>query len=300
MASNESTRAPVRGRPELVSVIVPVKNGALTLPDQLAALEQQTYGAPWELVIADNGSTDATVDVCRTWPRSDVPLKIVDASGEPGSSYARNEGARHAEGELLAFCDADDVVDPDWLDAIVTAALDFDFVGGTQEEGLLNDEAIQRSRAPRLRTKLVRPMGFLPFAPTSNLAMWADVFGKLGGLDGRYRQAHDVEFSWRAQLAGYRLGHARDAVVHYRYRTSLKSLAKQAYWSGYDAGQLYAAYRDAGAQRPSTSTTIRRWLAIVARLPTLLVPHLRPVWVRLASNEAGRIVASVRFRVRFI
>jgi GT2 family glycosyltransferase len=229
-----------------------------------------------------------------------VSIHLVDASLESGSSHARNEGARHAHGELFAFCDADDVVDHDWLEAIVEAALDYDFVGGVQEEGLLNDEAIQQSRAPRMRTKLVRPMGFLPFAPTSNLAMWADVFRSIGGLDGRYRQAHDVELSWRTQLAGYRLGHAPDAIVHYRYRTTLKSLARQAYWSGYDAGQLYAAYRSAGARRPPTSTSLRRSLAIVVRLPTLLFPRLRPAWVRLAANEAGRVVASLRFRVLFL
>jgi glycosyltransferase involved in cell wall biosynthesis len=287
-------------RPALVSVIIPVKNGAGTLPEQLDALEKQTYAGSWELVVADNGSSDGTPSVCQRWTVPEVPISLVDASQQPGSSYARNEGARHANGQLFAFCDADDVVDPDWLAAIVEAALDYDLVGGVQEEGRLNDETTRGSRGRRVRMRLVRPLGFLPFAPTSNLAMWADVFRALGGLDGRYRQAHDVELSWRAQLAGYRLGHAPNAVVHYRYRSGLRSLAKQAYWSGYDATQLYAAYRRAGARRPKASTSVRRWLALVLRLPTLAVPRLRPVWVRLAAASAGRVVASIRFRVLFV
>ena len=79
-------------------------------------------------------------------------------------------------------------------------------MGGTQEQSRLNDEAVQHTRGARSRKALVRPLGFLPFAPTSNLAVWADVYRTVGGLDVDYPQAHDVEFSWRAQVGGYDLG----------------------------------------------------------------------------------------------
>jgi glycosyltransferase involved in cell wall biosynthesis len=281
-------------------VIIPVRNGARTLPQQFEALTTQGYSGAWELVVADNGSTDATRAVCASWSDRLPQLRVVDASDLAGSSHARNVGAAAADGELLAFCDADDVVDDDWLRAIVESARDHDLIGGVQEESRLNDETIRTTRGARARRALVRPLGFLPFAPTSNLAVWADVYRAVGGLDVDYPQAHDVEFSWRAQLEGFDLGHAPDAVVHYRYRSTVKGVGRQAYLTGYDAVQLYRDYRERGAKRPPAKETVRRWGASLLRIPMLLVPNHRIASVRLLANNLGRLVASARFRVLFL
>lgn len=294
------TRETRRAAPALVTVIIPVRNGARTLPEQFSALATQRYDGDWELVVADNGSTDTTVDVCASWADRLPKLRVVDASERAGSSHARNVGAAAANGELLAFCDADDVVDQNWLRTIVEAARDHDFVGGVQEESRLNSDMIRKTRGARAKRSLVRPLGFLPFAPTSNLAIWADVYRAVGGLDVDYPQAHDVEFSWRAQLDGFDLGHTPDAIVHYRYRSTVKGVSRQAYLTGYDAVQLYRDYRKAGATRPSARDTVRRWGASLLHLPGLVIPSRRIVSIRLLANNAGRLVACVRFRVLFL
>lgn len=289
-----------RPPPALVTVIIPVRNGASTLPEELAALAKQSFDGPWEVVVADNGSTDDTLTICSDWASRLPDFRVVDASDRPGSSHARNVGAAAANGELLAFCDADDVVDEQWLAALVEAAREHDLIGGVQDEARLNDATVRRSRGARTRTALVRPLGYLPFAPTSNLAVWADVYRTVGGLDIDYPQAHDVEFSWRAQVGGFNLGHAPDAIVHYRYRSTVKGVAKQAYLTGYDAVQLYRDYRSRGATRPGWRETLRRWAASLARIPMLVVPEQRIASVRLLSNNAGRLVASAKFRVLFL
>lgn len=291
---------PTRPPPALVSVIIPVRNGEGTLPEELAALTKQTYRGAWEVVVADNGSTDRTTDVCREWADRLPGFRVVDASDRPGSSHARNVGAAAARGELLAFCDADDVVDERWLESMVDVAVHHDLVGGVQDAARLNDDTVRRTRGARTRRALVRPLGFLPFAPTSNLAVWADVYRTVGGLDIAYPQAHDVEFSWRAQLGGFDLGHAPDAVVHYRYRSTVKGVAKQAYLTGHDAVQLYRDYRASGARRPAGRDVARRWAACLLRVPLLLVPSQRIASARLLANNAGRLVASVKFGVLFL
>ena len=302
MATDPTSLAtmPPRPRPKLVSVIIPVRNGEQTLGEELESLTKQTYEGAWEVIVADNGSTDRTRAVCDEWAARLPALRVVDASDRPGSSHARNVGAAAARGSLLAFCDADDVVDEHWLAALVEAALDHDLVGGVQEEGRLNDEVVRRSRGARSQRALVRPLGFLPFAPTSNLAVWAEVYRTVGGLDIDYPQAHDVEFSWRAQVSGFDLGHAPDAVVHYRYRSTVKGVAKQAYLTGYDAAQLYRDYRRNGARRPSGRETLRRWAACLWRLPLALIPSQRIASVRLLANNAGRLVGSLKFGVLFL
>ncbi len=60
----------------------------------------------------------------------------------------------------------------------------------------------------------------------------AALFHRLGGLNEDYLRSHDVEFSWRAQLAGFSVDFARDAIVDYRYRQSSGESFLQAVRSG--------------------------------------------------------------------
>jgi cellulose synthase/poly-beta-1,6-N-acetylglucosamine synthase-like glycosyltransferase len=98
----------------VISVIVPVLNGMPWLAEQLRALVGQECSEPWEVVVADNGSTDETKSVVQEWAARIDKIRLVDASTVRGPGAARNAGARAARGELLAFCDADNVVQPGW------------------------------------------------------------------------------------------------------------------------------------------------------------------------------------------
>ena len=104
-----------------VSVIICALNAASSLPRQLKALENQETDLPYEVILVDNGSEDDTRDVMEAWaqePREDkFTVKVVDASATPGIPAARNAGARAASGRVLAFCDADDEVSPQWVQA---------------------------------------------------------------------------------------------------------------------------------------------------------------------------------------
>lgn len=283
--------------PRLVTVVIPVLNGGATIGAQLDALSRQTYSGDWEIVVSDNGSTDATATVCAEWEPRFADLRVVDASDRGGPSHARNVGACAARGDLLAFCDADDVVNDRWLEALVSVALDHDLVGGLLRADALNDPRVRASRGTRTRNSLGRKLGYLAFAPSGNLAVWRTVFDTIGGLDATYPQGEDVEFSWRAQLGGYRLGTATDAIVQYRYRDSTQGSARQAYRSGVASVRLYRSFRSSGLERPPTRAVVRRWAVMFARLPLLLVPSKRLTSVRLVSTNAGKLVASVRYGV---
>src|SRR5436190_10421104 len=119
-----------RDAPRLVSVVIPVRNAARLLADQLYALAAQDYDGHWEVVVADNGSSDGSAAVARRLARRLPSLRVVDASGRRGVGPARNAGAAAAGGDLLAFCDADNVADRGWLGEIVRAATSADLVVG--------------------------------------------------------------------------------------------------------------------------------------------------------------------------
>jgi glycosyltransferase involved in cell wall biosynthesis len=284
--------------PDLVSVIIPVRNGAATLGAQLEALGQQTYRGQWEIVIADNGSTDATEAVATAGAPAGIALRIIDASARPGSSFARNSGAEDARGDFLAFCDADDIVTPGWLAALADAALEYDVVTGPQDATALNDPDVQAWRPPRAQA--LPTSGFLPYAPSCNLGVWADVYKRTGGFSEDYPQAHDVEWSWRAQLLSCTFGFAPDAVVQYRYRATIRGVARQAYASGIDAARLYRDYETLGMQHRTARDAARLWVWLVARSPYLASRPRRGIWMRRAAEAWGRIVGSARFRVVFL
>ena len=105
MADDPSARC---DRSPAVSAILPVYNGAAFIRDAINSVLAQTY-APIECIVVDDGSTDDTPDLVRTYePR----VRLIQQPNQ-GVARARNHGAALAAGELLAFLDADDVWHPE-------------------------------------------------------------------------------------------------------------------------------------------------------------------------------------------
>lgn len=86
-----------------LSVIIPCFNVANTLNAQLEALACQQWSEPWEIIVADNGSTDETVASARQYEQKLSNLRIVDASSRRGASHARNVGALAATASRSSF-----------------------------------------------------------------------------------------------------------------------------------------------------------------------------------------------------
>ena len=89
------------------------------------------------------------------------------------------------------------------------------------------------------RGALAVARGFLAYAPSCNLGVWADIYRRLNGFSESYGQAHDVDFCWRAQLAGFSLRFAPGADVQYRLRSDLRGVWRQALAMGREAALLH-------------------------------------------------------------
>jgi glycosyltransferase involved in cell wall biosynthesis len=90
-----------------ISVILPVRNAAATLPAALESIHRQTH-SDWELLVIDDGSTDGSLDLARQFARRDSRIQC-RAQPAWGLVAALHHGLRHARGEYLARMDADDL-----------------------------------------------------------------------------------------------------------------------------------------------------------------------------------------------
>lgn len=212
----------------LISVIVPVFNDARRLQVCLRALaEQEGADLPdFEVIVADNGSTDGVDTVLEIFPT----VRAV-REPRPGSYRARNLAAVQARGAWLAFTDSDCIAAPDWLAQVVAAlhrepvpdllvgeiALFDEHVGGQRHAAVA---AYEKATAFRQRY-YAEVVGF---GPTANLIVRASTFAALGGFDAERRSGGDKDFGQRANRAGYRLAYAPAVKVAHPIRADIGEL----------------------------------------------------------------------------
>lgn len=293
-------RSVTTSRPDVdASVVIPARNAARLLPIQLGALAAQQGGMHVEVVVADNGSTDDTAAVARAWADRFDRLRVVDASQQPGVSHARNVGASHATASAVLFCDADDEADTGWVVAMVEALGTADLVGGPLEPGRLSDPAVLRWRYVPPADALPVTMRFLPYATGANLGVKREVLGALGGFDTTYVGGHEeVDFAWRAQLAGHRLAFAPGALMHYRLRGDLRGTVRQTFGYGRSYAQLFDRFQHEAIPRTPLRREVRTYAAVLRQGVGALRRRELDAWLAGAAWTAGRLYGDVRYRVR--
>jgi glycosyltransferase involved in cell wall biosynthesis len=191
-----------------VSVIVPARDAAATLPALLDGLRAQDLGREaFEVLVCDDGSTDTTRALLGA--AGDVVDAVLDGGGR-GPAHARNVAAARARGDWLAFTDADCAPAPGWLTALLAAGATADVVQGRVVPA--------RPVGPFDRT--VRVEGPSALFETANLLVRRDAFDAVGGFEpgwlqpGRSKElGEDVLLGWKLRRSGRPVAFAGDAVV---------------------------------------------------------------------------------------
>ncbi|MCG7421550.1 glycosyltransferase family 2 protein [Micrococcus sp. ACRRV] len=219
-----------------MSVIIPCYNGADHVLSQIKAVTVQLSPAD-EVIVVDNRSTDGTRNVLESAAAADPRIRVVPAMGKAGANYARNMGIAAASGDLLLFCDADDVVSSGWVDAFSRALADHGVAGGRATPV---DEA-GRPVGPDL--ELHEIFGGPPYPIGANMAIRRSVVAAVGGFDESFIGGHDeVDFAWRASAAGWPTVFAHDAHIEYLQRPTVKAAVRQRRSYARTAVQLWARH----------------------------------------------------------
>ncbi|PTL54878.1 hypothetical protein C7Y72_20070 [Paraconexibacter algicola] len=297
--------------PRTVSVVVPARNAAATLFALLDALAAVRAPEGWtvEHVLVDDRSTDATAALAAAHP---LPVTVLASTGV-GPAAARNRGAAHARGEVLAFTDADCAPTPDWLAAGLRALHD----GAELVQGAVGPPP-DVPVGPFDRT--VRVGQPTQLYETANLLVTRARFDALGGFESWLGTAtakelgEDAWFGWRAVRAGARVAFAPDALVHHAVlpgtaRSFVLERARLRFFpalvaripelrDGFCFRRLFLTRRSAAFDLAAVATVAavvrRRPWPLLAAVPyvRILWPHVRPWGVRRGPAVAAANVAA--------
>ena len=208
-----------------VSVIVCSHNGHATLVPALQSLQRLDY-PDYEVLVVDDGSEPPLQSLAGSVPGVRC-LRLERC----GLGRARNAGAAAARGEVLAFTDDDCLADPHWLRYLAAA---------------LADESLSAAGGPNIppppRNRTERLVAAAPGGPAHvmlddleaehlpgcNLAVRRSAFEAVGGFrDAYWAAGDDVDFCWRLQNAGGRLGFAPGAMVWHHRRFTIGAYLRQ-------------------------------------------------------------------------
>ena len=296
----------------LVSVLIPAKDAAQWIPEQLAALDDQVDAPPFEVVIAGNGSTDGTPQAALAGAHA-FTVRVVDASGPSSASHGRYMAARAARGRILLFYDADDLVGPAWVRSLTDAVADDPSRIAT---GALRHGRLQLARGPRRLPDRTGPQGRRARPPDDGereprrLRRPSSDSGRgqlrgppIGvprprGMDPSYPGgAEETDFAWRAQQAGIRVVSVPQAVVHYRLKSEPRSLFRQQRIQQRGRIYLWTRYRDSSMQGPSLKGSALEVVRGAAAFPASRRDEgAQLAWSARVGAHVGALEGMVRYR----
>jgi cellulose synthase/poly-beta-1,6-N-acetylglucosamine synthase-like glycosyltransferase len=272
---------------QFVSVVIPHYNDLDALSTCIASLQRQTWPVEsMEIIIADNNSACGIDAVIAAAPG----CRVVEAPIQ-GAGPARNAGAALARGDILAFIDSDCDPRQDWVENGVRALAKYDFAGG---------RVVTAARNP-LRPTPVEAwevvFGFdferyilsEGYTGSGNMWVWRKVFDAVGGF--RAGVAEDMDWSFRATAAGFRLGYEPGAVVSHLARSEWSELLRR--WRRV----LTEHYLLTEERRFGTL----RWAVWTGGIPLSIVPHsvkvLRSQRLPRFQDKASAIAVLVAHRL---
>jgi GT2 family glycosyltransferase len=246
--------------PPFFSVVVPTYRRLQALPTCLQALAAQAYPRDrFEVLVVDDGSGVSPAAVVAAF-RERLNVTLI-SQPHAGPATARNTGAEHARGDLLAFTDDDCVPDAGWLPQLAArfAAAPGHMIGGQTVNVLRRNRCSTASQLlvhylyEYYNTDSTRPS----FFASNNMALPRGAFLAIGGFDAALTRAagEDRELCDRWQHLGHRLTYAPEAVVYHRHYLTLR----QFWWQHFRYGRAASYVHRKRVQHGSGRIAIEPW-----------------------------------------
>jgi cellulose synthase/poly-beta-1,6-N-acetylglucosamine synthase-like glycosyltransferase len=283
-----------------VSVIIPIYNGAEDLPALLACLRSQTYPPDRvEFLLVDNGSTDHTRELLQ----AAADIRSLSEPNIQSSYAARNAGIRAAQGEILAFTDADCRPEPQWLMDLVVGFGDptVGLVIG-EIQALSGNTLLERyaDRQETLSQKHTIASPFCPYGQTANLAIRTAVLMETGLFRPHLTTGGDADICWRIlRETNWQWIFAETAIVRHHHRETLSELISQ--WRRYGKSnqylhELHGIERMSAPTRRNYSYRLARWIGKELPIALLKTPIGKADGVDWVNTPLSLICLNARWQ----
>jgi len=201
-----------------VSVIIPTYNRAHLIVEAIESVLAQTY-RNLEVIVVDDGSTDKTPEVLEHYTGLDRRVRLVRQDNR-GVAAARNRGLAHTTGELIAFCDSDDLWLPHKLERQVAflqehaeVTLVYSDVMSVQDQ-IVEVPSYFAERPPHAG-RVFHALLEMNFIPTSSVVVRKRCLDEVGGFDGRFSPSEDYEL-WLRVCQREPIGYVPEVLVRLR------------------------------------------------------------------------------------
>lgn len=188
---------------DLVSIIIPVRNGEATIVRCLEAAFASHY-ENFEVIVVDDGSDDRSAELIKTFP-----CMLIQLPAPSGASRARNVGVSHCHGNILFFTDADCLLNEDAVPLAVerlSVGNQHVVLGGTYTVQPADNRFFSAFQSAFINYFESRGDGDPDYIATHAMALYANAFRASRGFAEHYLPIlEDVEFSHRMKNSGYRL-----------------------------------------------------------------------------------------------
>jgi glycosyltransferase involved in cell wall biosynthesis len=291
MTSDHAKRqVPSEAKPEVSFVVIAYNESANIERCIRAVLDQQNCGR-LEVVVVDDGSTDATAAIAEAIGHETGQVRVLRSPKNEGRGAARTRGVAAATAELVAMVDADTLLPPNWLEQCRQAIPSYDAVGGLAvPDGDVTYLYNRFHLTPRPRPHTL--------AITGNNGLYRRQVFEQVPLDPALAEGEDIAFVKAMQAAGLRLHSLPDLLVEHRESKNFPQSLRWLYQSGKGATRQYFRYRDV---RPPD-------IAFAVVVSSVLCGALVPArGHRIALGAAGALAACAgtasahtlsRFRLR--
>jgi glycosyltransferase involved in cell wall biosynthesis len=276
-----------------VTVVVPTRGRAAYLEVTLDSLCRQRSGAAYEILVVDDGATDATPEVAERFG-----VRLIRHGERRSLNAARNTGIREARADLIAFVDDDVFAPPGWLDALVEGAErhpEADAFGGPIRPRF-------EGHAPRGCGREDPPITTLDLGGEdveatmvwgANFAVRRSAVDRIGAFDESLDRAHGDEEDWllRLRAEGGRIVYLAEAGLDHRRSAGdsrLGPLARAAYHRGRGARS--------SDHRRGQAPGLARELRVLAGCGWHTVRRACPQGLIMGAHSAGRVVETLRPR----
>jgi len=232
--NEEKFLARLESDPPLVSIVLPVLNEQETITWTVQSMLEQSYRR-LELIIVDDGSTDATPDICKRLEKTSDKVSYVQFSERSGKSAALNYGLSHCHGEFVVFADSDTTFDTDAIYNIIkpfgnpkVGAVSGNLAPRNREEGLLPGlQGLEYLFGIEVGRRVRALFGTLPIVSGAFGAFRREVISPLGLGGHEPGPGNDSDLTMRVRKRGYSITFAPEAYCLTHVPDEWPSLAKQ-------------------------------------------------------------------------